>query len=409
MSTALAAWGLTPAEAALYLALAREGPATAGALTRSQGNSRGRTYAYLAELANGGFVQVGSTRPRVYTAVPPAEVVARFLRIAQEAAAAGTPAAHGPAPSLPSAPQRPRIRIISGRTAVVHEKTRLVAESAQALVGFASRAEAQRLLRSPGLLARIQHAKDRGVSVRLWFGGESPRALPLEALRGIIGDDTLRFVPTGRPAGFQVLANESGALLCWPCPDDADPLHGSDIGIRIDDPATGQTWLRGADCIEAAFGRDRPENRSRGLAVALQLVEDVEKATMEVALLAEPGFAGALRDLSGTLPRITQALAARGVLTRVLVEAAAGTRAARTVGDGIEARVAHRLSMEGILIDRTRLYQAISDPDPSRPPFLRVSDDPLEVAFHQAWFDATWERTAPSPLRMRETPLAGAR
>jgi sugar-specific transcriptional regulator TrmB len=120
---ALGRFGLTPREAAIYLALLRRGRATARELAKDAGVDRVLGYRTLDVLRGRGFVETTAERPRRFVAADPNALFERVLRerrteterdatLARELAGYLAPLA---APDLTGAP---RYQILSGASRV---------------------------------------------------------------------------------------------------------------------------------------------------------------------------------------------------------------------------------------------------------------------------------------------------
>lgn len=397
--------GLTEREIGTYSALVAGGPMTPSQIARATRQSRGHIYASLDEMCQRGLVELLPLKPARFAAIPLRSVLAVslaesnslavLLRETLEQLGPGTEAAaaHGPSPH--------EVRLLSGRRAVASELARMIHSAEHAVRLGAGGNALLRLAKESQVLIAALGARRRGVDFSCFYPATPEARRAADAIERVVGPGGGLAFPPAESFPVLIAQVDDTVLICISEPDDDDPSHGADVGIRVRSRAFGAflshrfAVLRGLSACTGRAAMTPPE-------AMVRYIFELGRRPREVLALVPNGMEGHLRGAGNSLPEIYRSLRQSGADLRAVVEDNGAAPGAFDDQGLWQVRRQAALDVTAIIVDRRCAFVAFPASGEEADALVRFVDDPREVAHYVRVFERAWDgpTAQPSPVRL---------
>ena len=227
----------------IYLAAVREGPQTASELARAAAVDRVEAYRMLSQLEEAGLLIGTSARPKKFAALPPAELVERWIRDASqrlnqlEADRNRLLSGLNEDLSHPEADSKGRFAVIEGRESIAKFLRKRIG-AAKREVLLATTASDLAMAVDGGVDRALREARTRGVAVRVAMDIERRDLFEAKHLASLVDARHVR----GPIASRVVVVDRAGALVLVPGHQGARPSGEAQLAVW----STGERFIRQA-------------------------------------------------------------------------------------------------------------------------------------------------------------------
>lgn len=220
------------------------GSCRAGEVARTAGCSRATAYTVLRKLVEEGLVRERAGRPLLYEAVDLSEVFRRHALVSAEqglrlAELANVVPAQLQLPP-PKVARPEHVSLYSGRRTVYREMHRMLHGAPDVVRLCGNSMFGRRVLASEDLLLALEQAHRRGIDTAVLV----PRSEAAEGLMDRLGKDLVCAYPPDnvRIVAWCVTGSEMLTILAQP--DDIHPLHGDDLGIKVESQVLARNAIK---------------------------------------------------------------------------------------------------------------------------------------------------------------------